>query len=124
MNPNSNPLEYLIQCCEDAINTGHWKLTKFNILNAKDELDKLRQKLKDAYKELFDANQALVQEINRSLQYKIVGYGRINDKNDLYDLRLRNNYLIDQDTVVPLYSNREEFLKEDWKGYDYGKSRK
>jgi len=124
MNEHSNPLDHLLQCCEDAINTGHWKLTKFNVLNAKDELDKLRQKLKDAYKELFDANQALVEEINNNLRYKIVGYGRINDKKDLYDLRLQNNTLLDQETVVPLYSNREEFLKEDWKGYQYGKSRK
>lgn len=124
MNEHSNPLDHLLQCCEDAINTGHWKLTKFNVLNSKDELDKLRQKLKDTYKELFDTNQALVEEINRNLQYKIVGYGRINDKSDLYDLRLQNNTLVDQETVVPLYSNREEFLKEDWKGYQYGKSRK
>jgi hypothetical protein len=124
MKEHSNPLEYLLQCCEDAINTGHWKLTKSNILNAKDELDELRQKIKDAYKELFDANQALVEEINRNLRYKVVAYGLINEKHDLYGLRLQNNPLLDQNTVVPLYSNREEFLKEDWKGYDYGKHRK
>lgn len=123
MDKKAKFLDHLIQCCEDAINTGHWTLTKFNILNAKDELDKLRQKLKDAYKELFDANQALVEAINTNLRYKVVAYGLINEKHDLYGLRLQNNPLLDQNTVVPLYSNREEFLKEDWKGYDYGKSR-
>ena len=42
MNKDSNPIEYLIECCEKSINTGYWTITQFNILNAKDELKRLR----------------------------------------------------------------------------------
>lgn len=56
----SNPLDYLIECCEDAINTGHWKLDKFTVLNAKDELLRLRQSKQDIAKELFTANQEII----------------------------------------------------------------
>jgi hypothetical protein len=74
----------------------------FTVQNAKDELKKLRQEL---------------------ASYKIVAYGKINDRFDLYDLRIQNNPHDDQTKIVPLYSNKEEFLKKDWKGYHYGKSR-
>lgn len=56
----SNPLDYLIECCETAINTGHWKLDKFTILNAKDELKRLRQSKKDLAQDLFYANKEIV----------------------------------------------------------------
>ena len=62
-NVNANPLDFLLQSCEDASNAGHWKLTKFHILNAKDELKRLRQKLADSYQELFNCNQDFVEEI-------------------------------------------------------------
>jgi hypothetical protein len=42
MNKNSNPIDYLIECCEKSISTGYWTITNFNILNAKDELKRLR----------------------------------------------------------------------------------
>ena len=103
MKPNSNPLDYLIQCCEDASNTGRWKLTKFNILNAKDELKRLRQKLADSYQELFNCNQDLVEEITKNLDYKEVAWARINEKGDLFDLRLQKNPHLDPNTIVPLY---------------------
>lgn len=61
MNKNSDPLDYLIQCCESAIKTGHWKLDRFTILNAKDELKKLRQSKKDLADELCKANQEIVE---------------------------------------------------------------
>jgi hypothetical protein len=32
-----------------------------------------------------------------------VAWARINDKGDLFDLRLQNNPYINQDTVVPLF---------------------
>lgn len=64
----SNPLEYLIECCETAINTGHWKLDKFTILNAKDELQKLRQSKKDLAHELFMANQEIAKLYNEKIQ--------------------------------------------------------
>lgn len=60
----SDPLDYLIECCEDAINTGHWKLDKFTVLNAKDELKKIRQSKKDLATELFNANKEIVYLIN------------------------------------------------------------
>lgn len=68
MEKNSNPLDYLIECCEHAIQTGHWKLDKFTVLNAKDELLKLRQAKKDLSKELFNANKEIVGLINETIQ--------------------------------------------------------
>ena len=98
MNEYSDPLDYVLNCAEQGLVP---KL--FTVQNAKDELEKLRQKLGS---------------------FKIVEYGRINNKHDLYLLSINHNPYLDQDTVVPLYSNREEFLKEDWRGYQYGRSAK
>jgi hypothetical protein len=42
MNKDSNPIDYLIECCEKSISTGYWTITNFNVLNAKDELKRLR----------------------------------------------------------------------------------
>jgi hypothetical protein len=98
MNEYSDPLDYILNCAEQGIVP---KL--FTIQNAKDELKKLRQKLES---------------------FKVVAYGRINTRHDLYGLSINYNPYLDQDTVVPLYSNREEFLKEDWRGYQYGRSTK
>lgn len=105
MNKNSDPLDYLIQCCETAINTGQWKLTKFTVLNAKDELNKLRAKIKDFAKEAFDANEFAVKEINRNLEFTIVAWARKNDRGDLYDIRVVQNPYLDPSIVVPLYSD-------------------
>lgn len=35
--------------------------------------------------------------------FKLVAYARINEKGDLFDLRLQNNPYIDQNTVIPLF---------------------
>ena len=131
MNNDSNPLDYLIQCCETAVNTGKWKLTRFTILNAKDELQKLRESKKDLAHDAFQANQNAVEDTNRWLSCeqelvaikekinlifsKPVAYGLINDKNDLYNLSLYNNQYVDQNKLIPLYSNKEEFLTGAWK---------
>lgn len=64
----SNPLDYLIECCETAISTGHWKLDRFTILNAKDELKKLRQSKKDLAQELFKANKEIVNLVNENIK--------------------------------------------------------
>jgi hypothetical protein len=109
MNKNANPLNYLIQCCEDAATTGHWKLTKFDILNAKDELKKLRQKLADSYQELFNCNQDLAEEINKVLDYEIVAWARINDRGDIYDLRMCHNPYVDEKTIIPLYYDKRSY---------------
>lgn len=131
MNNDANPLDYLIRLCETAVNTGKWNLTRFTILNAKDELQKLRESKKDLAHDAFQANQNAVEDTNRWLSCeqelvaikekinlifsKPVAYGLINDKNDLYNLSLYNNQYIDQNKLIPLYSNKEEFLTGAWK---------
>ena len=131
MNENSNPLDYLIQCCETAINTGRWNLTRFTVLNARNELEKLREAKRDLAQDAFNANQNSVEDNNRwlscekelvALKEKIktifsqpVAYGLINDRHDLYNLTLHYNRFDDKDNkLMPLYSNREEFLQGDW----------
>jgi hypothetical protein len=131
MNENSNPLDYLIQCCETAVNTGRWNLTRFTVLNAKNELEKLREAKRDLVQDAFNANQNSVEDNNRwlscekelvALKEKIktifsqpVAYGLINDRHDLYNLTLHYNRFDDKDNkLIPLYSNREEFLQGDW----------
>ena len=131
MNNDSNPLDYLIQCCETAVNTGKWKLTRFTVLNAKDELQKLRKAKRDMAHDACQANQNAVEDTNRWLSCeqelvaikekinlifsKPVAYGLINDKNDLYNLSLYHNQYEDQNKLIPLYSNKEEFLTGAWK---------
>jgi len=131
MNENSNPLDYLIQCCEMAINTGRWNLTRFTVLNAKNELAQLRESKRDLAQDAFNANKNSVDDNNRwlscekelvALKEKIkaifsqpVAYGLINDRHDLYNLTLHYNRFDDKDDkLIPLYSNREEFLQGDW----------
>jgi len=98
MNEYSDPLDYVLNCAEQGLVP---KL--FTVQNAKDELKKLRQKLDS---------------------FKVVAYGRINDRLDLYDLNINYNPYLNQETIVPLYSNKEEFLKGNWRGYQYGRSTK
>jgi hypothetical protein len=133
MNENSNPLDYLIQCCETAVNTGKWNLTRFTVLNAKNELVKLREAKRDLAQDAFNANKNSVDDTNRwlscekelvDLKAKIntifskpVAYGLINDRHDLYNLTVHYNRFNDKDDkLIPLYSNREEFLQGDWHG--------
>ena len=127
INHNSNPLDYLIQCCETAVRTGQWKLNHFTILNAKDELARLRQAKADLAEDAFRANQSCVEDNNRwlscerelcALKEKIksifnqpVAYGLINDRFNLYDLRIQNNPYNNPEKVVPLYSNKKEFIE-------------
>lgn len=129
MNENSNPLDYLIELCEKAVDYG--TITRFTILNAKNELAKLRQSKIDLAQDALNANQNSVDDNNRwlscekelvALKEKIktifsqpVAYGLINDRHDLYNLTLHYNRFDDKDNkLIPLYSNREEFLKKEW----------
>jgi hypothetical protein len=130
MNEIANPLDYLVQCCETAVNTGHWNLTRFTVLNAKNELAKLREAKRDLAEDAFNATQNSVEDNNRwlscekelvSLKEKInsifskpVAYGLINDRHDLYGLTLTYNPYEDSKKLIPLYSSKEEFLKKDW----------
>jgi hypothetical protein len=109
MDQNSNPIEFLI---DFAWASG---ADRFVVNNAKDELRKLQlqennfEELKQKYNQLL-----------KIFDYP-VAYGKINNRQDLYDLRLCNNPHEDQNKLVPLYSNREEFLTGKWRGYfDYG----
>lgn len=131
MNNDANPLDYLIRLCETAVNTGKWHLTRFTILNARDELQRLRETKRDLAQDAFQSNQNTVEDTNRWLSCekelvaikekinlifsKPVAYGLINDKNDLYNLSLYHNQYEDQNKLIPLYSNKEEFLTGAWK---------
>ena len=120
MNEHSSPIDFLI---EFAWASG---ADRFVVNNAKDELQKLREDSGDS-KRWFNCEQELSklrQEYNKLLSIfdNPVAYGLINERHDIYDLRLGNNPHNDQNKVVPLYSNRQEFLTGDWKGYNhYGK---
>jgi len=121
MEKHSNPLESIIDFAWASGADMFW------VNNAKDELKKLRQensKVKEQVKEwsmeVFRANQFAVEQTNEYLnlseqKQKLddslsnpVAYARINDRGDLFDLRLQNNPYIDQETVVPLYRINHE----------------
>lgn len=80
MNKDSDPIETII---DFAWSTG---ADMFWVNNAKDELKRLRQKIKTL--ELLD---------------NPVAWAKTNDRGDLYDLRLQNNPHNDQTKIVPLY---------------------
>lgn len=84
INKLTNPLDYVLHCCEQGLIPA-----KFDILNAKDELQRLRKQQNNIY--------------------DIVAWARINKGGDLYDPRFCCNPYVDQKTVLPLYSNQEEF---------------
>jgi hypothetical protein len=112
MNQNSNPLDYLIECCESAVNTGKWKLTPFTIINAKDELRKLRETKKELANEVFKANQFAMDEMNHNLDYKNIAWAKINERGDVYDLTIHYNRFADPNTLLPIYSNMKEFKEK------------
>lgn len=90
MNKDANPIDYLIECCEKSIGTGYWTITSFNILNAKDELKRLRSK--------------------PDLPYHNVAWASINERGDLYNLTLHYNRF-EEKNLIPLYANKEELKK-------------
>lgn len=90
MNKDSNPIDYLIECCEKSISTGYWTITNFNILNAKDELKRLRSK--------------------PDLPYDNVAWAKVNDRGDIHDLTTHYN-MFHEENLLPLYTNKEELKK-------------
>lgn len=84
INKLTNPLDYVLHCCEQGLVPA-----KFDILNARDELKRLRQQSNNTY--------------------SVVAWARMNKSGDLYDPRFCCNPYVDQKTVLPLYSNKEEF---------------
>lgn len=85
MNKNSNPIDYIIRCCEQGLVP-----STFDILNAKDELKKLRDN-------------------KQPTNYSVIGWSRINSRGDVYDLSVCYNSYLNQDTVLPIYSNQVEY---------------
>lgn len=106
MKQHSDPIEFLI---EFASNHG---ANSFVVNNAKDELKKLRQKLVDSYQKLFNCNQDLTEALDKSNDYNIVGWSRLNNQGDLYDPRFCYNPHINEDSLVSLYVNTKEIREK------------
>lgn len=121
----SDPLDHIIQCLELGMLP-----TLFDVKNAKDELRKLRDKVQYAYEDACLANnsskedmqrwisaekeRAKLSEENKLLKQSLnnaVAWARINERGDLYDLRLNRNPHVDETIVLPLYSNQNEYKK-------------
>lgn len=81
---NSDPLATII---DFAWSTG---ADRFWVNNAKDELKKLRAKVAE-YESLLE------------ILAKPSAFAKVNDRGDLYDLRLSNNPMDDQNKVAKLY---------------------
>lgn len=117
MNEHSHPIEFLI---EFAWANG---ADRFVVNNAKDQLKKLQTDSQDS-KRWFSCEKELsrLKEEHKKLLDIFdhpVAYGLINDRNDLYNLRIDLNSYYDETKVVPLYSNRQEFHDGKWKGYSF-----
>lgn len=106
---NSNPLEAII---DFAWASG---ADKFWVNNAKDELKKLRTRTKELDDEVVKSHRTETEELNLYLDTakelgdiqksldRPVAWAKINDRGDLYDVRLQNNPYDDQNKIVPLY---------------------
>lgn len=109
MNKEANPLDTII---DFASKSG---ADKFWVNNAKDELKRLRSKIDELAISVLKVNKFAVEESDLYLETakqlgtlekslaKPAAYAKINDRGDLYDLRLQNNPYNDQTKVVPLY---------------------
>lgn len=104
LDKQAKPLEYMISLFEtNSIPT------QFDVFNAKDELKCLRGGL-DYLRHENEKLRIKINELERTLSHPI-GYGRINDKNDLYAFSPCHNPYLDQSTVIPLYTDAETFKK-------------
>lgn len=109
MEKHANPLESIIDFAWSA------GADLFFVQNAKDELKKLKEKSKEWAEEVYRANEFAVEQTNEYLEISKqmqelkdslgnpVAWARINERGDLFGLRLCNNIHVDQNTVVPLY---------------------
>lgn len=109
MNKITEPLEAIIDFAWAA------GADLFFVQNAKDELKKLRAKNKEWAEEVYKANEFAVEQTNEYLKISQqmqklknslanpVAWAKINDRGDLYDLRLQNNPYYDQTKIVPLF---------------------
>lgn len=95
MNEITNPLDHLIELCEKAADYG--TITKFTILNAKDELKRLREK---------------VSEPEISSQYKNVAWANINGRGDIFNISMIYNQYANPNSTISLYCNKKEFKEK------------
>jgi len=121
----SDPINHVLSCLDNGILP-----TKFDIQNAKDEFQKIKSKIESAYEDAFLYNKAAIDnhsrwidaekdraklsEENKLLKQSLsnaVAWARINDRGDLYDLRLQCNPHVDETIMLPLYANQEDFKK-------------
>jgi hypothetical protein len=121
----AEPLEHILKCYESGLTP-----TRFDILNAKDELRKIKDQVESLMESYLktreiaredrsrwlgaERDRAKLAEENRLLTESLnnaVAYARINGRGDLYDLRLQYNPHVDETTVLPPYSNKEEFKR-------------
>ena len=111
---NSDPLDTLI---EFAWASG---ADRFWVNNAKDELKRLRKNCAELHDEVNKSHTFGTEELNlymetskelgdlqKSLDHPIA-WAKINERGDLYDLRLQNNPYNDQTKIVPLYRINHE----------------
>jgi len=91
----TNPLDYLIELCEQAADYG--TITKFTILNAKDELKRLREK---------------VTELEADSQFKTIAWANINGRGDMFNLSMIYNQFANKDATIPLYRNEKEYKEK------------
>lgn len=96
MKEHSDPIEFLI---EFAKNNG---ADSFVVNNAKDQLNKLKQRIADLNQDI----------INADLDYNTVGWAKINDRGDLYDPRFCYNPYIEESYLIPLYVNEKEYKQK------------
>lgn len=75
-------------------------INKLTLWAAKDS----RNEVSKMVLELIEERENLKKQLDN---FKIAAYARINDRGDLFDLRLQNNPYVDQNTVVPLYFKYE-----------------
>jgi hypothetical protein len=88
LDKQEKPLEYMIHLCEEN--------------NLPSRLDYFRRENEEL--------KTRISELERVLSNP-VGYGRINEKNDLYAFSTCYNPYEDQTTVIPLYTDPETFKK-------------
>ena len=89
MDKIANPLEYIIWCYE-------WNFTpsSFDILNAKDELKRLRKQIED------------------TSVFKNVAWATINGRGDMFNLSMIYNQFANEDALIPLYRNEKEYKEK------------
>ena len=103
MNENANPIDFLI---EFAWANG---ADRFIVNNAKDELKQLRQDNERWLNCELELSKTKIElDLFRGCYSYPVAWGKVNDRGDLYDIKILDNPYTPDDTCVTLYSNKVE----------------